>query len=98
MDQNEKQNFDQHPFFDRVFVTRDEVVEKTSGGVFIPETERHKANKGVVIAAGPDCKFAFPGQRIVFGQHHGLDIMMGDKELTILREADIYSGEKKPTE
>lgn len=84
------------PAFDRLFVIRDETQDQTSGGVYIPETEKEKPNKGIVIAVGADCKFAFRGQRIVFGQHHGVDIYLDGMEITILRENDIYAGDRKP--
>lgn len=84
------------PAFDRLFVIRDETQDQTAGGVYIPETEKEKPNKGIVIAVGADCKFAFRGQRIVFGQHHGVDIYLDGMEITILRENDIYAGETRP--
>lgn len=83
------------PFFNRIFVIRDETESTTAGGVFLPETDKEKPNKGIVIAAGPECKMAFAGQHIIFGQHHGVEIMVGGVEYTILREEDVYAGDKK---
>jgi chaperonin GroES len=84
------------PFFDRVFIERDETVDKTAGGVIIPETEKEKPNKGIVIVAGPDCKSVFPGQKIIFGRDYGFELMIGGREVTVLREGDIYAGSPRP--
>ena len=84
------------PFFNRLFVKRDETNDKTAGGLIIPETDKERPNKGIVIAAGPDCKFSYTGQRIVFGQHQGVDVVVDGVNYTILREEDIYAGEERP--
>ncbi len=84
------------PFFDRLFVERDETIEKTEHGVIIPDGDKERPNRGIVIAVGPDCKFAYASQRIIFGQHHGFELQIGNREVTVLREQDIYAGEQKP--
>lgn len=85
------------PFFDRLFVQRDETIEKTASGVVLPDSDKEKPNRGIVVSVGPDCKFAYEGQRIIFGQHHGFEIMIGGDEFTVLREQDIYAGQPKIT-
>lgn len=91
----EKTNPQLVPFFDRLFVQRDETLERTPSGVIIPDSDKEKPNRGIVILTGPDCKSAYPGQLIIFGQHNGFEIMVGTEEYTILREQDIYAGEEK---
>lgn len=90
----EKTNPQLVPFFDRLFVQRDETLERTPSGVIIPDSDKEKPNRGIVILTGPDCKFAYAGQRIIFGQHNGFEIMVGTEEYTVLREQDIYAGEQ----
>lgn len=85
------------PFFDRLFVIRDETIERTKHGVIIPDGDKERPNRGTVIAIGPDCKFAYNGQHIIFGQHHGFELQIGTEEITVLREQDIYAGEKRPS-
>lgn len=83
------------PYFDRLFVKRDDTIEKTAHGVIIPDGDKEKPSRGVVVAVGPDCKTAWKGQRIIWGQHHGFDLQVGTEDVTVLREQDIYAGEKK---
>ncbi|HVJ43072.1 MAG TPA: co-chaperone GroES, partial [Dongiaceae bacterium] len=40
------------PLHDRVLVRRVESVEKTAGGIIIPDTAKEKPQEGEVIAAG----------------------------------------------
>lgn len=84
------------PAHDRLFVIREETQTKTKGGLRIPETDKEKPNKGLVIAVGPKCDFAFVGQHIVFSKHHGFEVEIEGREYTILRDGDIYAGDERP--
>ncbi len=41
------------PLRDRVFVRYSSEEDKTSGGLFIPDTEKEKPQRGTVVAVGP---------------------------------------------
>ena len=41
------------PLHDRVIVKRIEEVEKTKGGIIIPDTAKEKPQEGKVVAVGP---------------------------------------------
>ena len=41
------------PLNDRVLVKRLETVEKTAGGLFLPDSAKEKPSKGEVVACGP---------------------------------------------
>ncbi|MGD9162859.1 MAG: co-chaperone GroES, partial [Desulfobacteraceae bacterium] len=41
------------PLNDRILVLRTEEVEKTSGGIYIPDTAKEKPLEGKVVATGP---------------------------------------------
>lgn len=84
------------PFADRVFLQRDETADKTAGGVVIPENDKEKPNKGIVVSIGPECKWAYVGQRVIFGKDYGFELQISGQEVTVLREGDIYAGEPKP--
>lgn len=40
------------PLHDRVIVKRDEAVDKTEGGIIIPDTAKEKPNRGDVVVSG----------------------------------------------
>ena len=86
------------PLNDRVLVLRIEGVEKTTGGIIIPDTAKEKPQEGKVVAAGPgrpgdkgertplDVK---ENDRILFGKYAGTEIKIDGVEHLILREDDI---------
>ena len=87
------------PLQDRVLVKRlDEEVEKTKGGIIIPDTAKEKPQQGKVIAVGKgkqnddgkvtplDVKV---GDTILFGKYSGSEIKLDGEEHLIMREDDI---------
>ena len=87
------------PLQDRVLVKRiEEDLEKTKGGIIIPDTAKEKPQQGKVIAAGKgkvnddgkvtplDVKV---GDTILFGKYSGSEIKIDGEEHLILREDDI---------
>jgi chaperonin GroES len=86
------------PLHDRVIVKRiDEVEERTSGGIIIPDTAKEKPQEGRVVAVGSgrreDGKVVAldvkAGDRILFGKYAGSEIKLDGEEHLILREDDI---------
>jgi len=84
---------------DRVIVRRlEEAVEKTKGGIIIPDTAKEKPQQGKVIAVGKgkvnddgkltplDVKV---GDKILFGKYSGSEIKIDGEEHLIMREEDI---------
>jgi chaperonin GroES len=87
------------PLQDRVLVKRiEEDLEKTKGGIIIPDTAKEKPQQGKVIAAGKgkvndngkvtplDVKV---GDTILFGKYSGSEIKIDGDEHLIMREDDI---------
>ena len=87
------------PLQDRVIVKRlEEAVEKTKGGIIIPDTAKEKQQQGKVIAVGKgkvnddgkvtplDVKV---GDKILFGKYSGSEIKIDGEEHLIMREEDI---------
>ena len=86
------------PLRDRVFVKFSSEEEKTTGGLFIPDSAKEKPQRGTVIAIGPgrvtedgkrqpmDVKV---GDTILFDKYSGSKIKMNDEEYLIIREEDI---------
>ncbi len=86
------------PLQDRVIVERLDAMEKSAGGLYIPDTAKEKPQEGKVIAVGKgkrkedgslltmDVK---SGDRILFAKYAGNDVTVDGKEYVIMREEDI---------
>ena len=88
------------PLNDRVLIKRVAEEEKTSGGLFIPDSAKEKPARGVIVAVGPgtlreDGKRTEPdvkkGDEILFGKYAGTEIKFDDVEHLILKEDEILA-------
>ena len=86
------------PLHDRVLVRRVEQLEKTAGGIIIPDTAKEKPQEGEVIAAGAGIKGedgkitpldVKAGDRILFGKWSGTEVRVDGEDLLIMKESDI---------
>ena len=86
------------PLQDRVIVKRLEEVEKTKGGIIIPDTAKEKPIEGKVIAVGngkvqEDGKVrpldVKAGDTVLFSKYAGTEIKIDGVEHLIMREEDI---------
>ena len=86
------------PLGDRVLVRRVEEVEKTKGGIIIPDSAKEKPQEGEVIAVGSgsrdDSGKIHPldvqkGDRILFGKWSGTEVKLEGEDLLIMKESDI---------
>ncbi len=87
------------PLQDRVVVKRKEEETKTAGGIVLPGSAAEKPSQGVVVAVGPgrildngsnrpvDLKV---GDTVIFGKYASNTVKVGDEELLILGENEIY--------
>jgi chaperonin GroES len=89
------------PLGDRIVVKPLEAVEKTKGGIVLPDTAKEKPQEGKVIAVGkgkvlesgkveaPEVKV---GDKILYGKYSGTEITTREgEELLIMREEDILA-------
>ena len=86
------------PLQDRVIVERVEALEKSSGGLYIPDSAKEKPQEGKVVAVGKgkrqedgtlipmDVK---EGDKILFSKYAGSDVTIDGQEFIIMREDDI---------
>ncbi|MBI5199933.1 MAG: co-chaperone GroES [Nitrospirota bacterium] len=77
------------PLKDRVFVKYSEDVEKTSGGIYVPDVAKEKPQKGTVEAVGKEVKEVKVGNTILFDKFSGSKINLDNTEYLILKEEDI---------
>jgi chaperonin GroES len=86
------------PLHDRVVVRRITALEKTKGGIIIPDSAQEKPSEGEVIAVGPGGRDengkltpigVKPGNRVLFGKWSGTEVKLDGEELLIMKESDI---------
>ncbi len=86
------------PLHDRLVVRRIVALEKTKGGIIIPDSAQEKPSEGEVIAVGPggrdeagklipiDIKV---GDRVLFGKWSGTEVKLDGEDLIIMKESDV---------
>ena len=88
------------PLYDRVLVKRVESENRTSSGLFIPESAKEKPQQAEVIAIGTGrltdagdtvALVVKPGDRVLFGKYAGDEIKLDGVDHIILRESDILA-------
>ena len=86
------------PLHDRVLVERLAAEDKTSGGLFIPDTAKEKPLEGKIVAVGAgkldDKGKRIPmqvkaGDRVLIGKYAGTEVKIADVEHVIVREDEI---------
>ena len=92
---------DIHPLADRVLVKPLEALEKTKGGILLPDTAKEKPQEGKIVAVGKgkireDGALQAPqvkvGDRVLYGKYSGTEVTTKDGEdLLIMREEDIFA-------
>ncbi len=86
------------PLNDRILVKRSTELEKTAGGILIPEEAREAPAQGEVLAVGPGSS-AVDGNRrpldvkvgdvILFGKYSGVEIKIDGEAFLIMKEEDV---------
>jgi chaperonin GroES len=86
------------PLQDRLLVRRVEEVEKTRGGIIIPESAKERPLEGTVIAVGSGKRLedgtlvkldVKVGDTILFGKYTGTEIKVDGVEHIIVREDEV---------
>jgi chaperonin GroES len=88
------------PLYDNVLIRRIKATEKTSAGLYIPDSAKDKPQEAEVLAVGNgrigpkgDLKpmSIKIGDRIIFGKYAGNEIKLNGEEHIILRESEILA-------
>ncbi|MFP6655760.1 MAG: co-chaperone GroES [Myxococcota bacterium] len=86
------------PLQDRILVKRIEEEETTKEGIIIPDSAKEKPQEGEAVAVGKgkirddgtirklDVK---KGDRVLFGQYAGTEVILDGTEHVIMREDDV---------
>jgi chaperonin GroES len=88
------------PLSDRVVIEPLEAEEKTSGGIYLPDTAKEKPQMGKIVAAGPgrvndSGQLIKPevkvGDKVLYGKYSGTDVTIDGKDYLIVRESDVLA-------
>lgn len=83
------------PLADRVLVAPAQAEEKTSSGIYIPDTAKEKPQKGNVVAVGNGKKdepmTVAVGNTVLYGKYSGTEITIEGKDYLMMRESDILA-------
>lgn len=89
------------PIYSNLFVEKDEVKERTNGGLYVPDSVRDNQKRlqstGTVHSVGLGCEIIKKGDRIVFGQYTGSanPLIVDNKSVIIISEEDILGVERE---
>lgn len=85
------------PLQDKVLIKREEPIQKTAGGIIIPDTSKEKPSRGVVVSVGPGSRnekgdiipmSLKEGDKVLFTKWGGTEIP-NSEDLVILKESDV---------
>lgn len=88
------------PLADRVIVKPSEGIEKTKGGIYVPDTAKEKPQEGEIVAVGSgrtteDGKLikmeVKVGDHVLYGKYSGTEVTIEGEEYLIVRESDILA-------
>ncbi|MEK6680102.1 MAG: co-chaperone GroES [Nitrospirota bacterium] len=77
------------PLGEKVFVSYAEELDKTAGGIYIPDAAKEKPQKGKVEGVGKDVKSLKVGDMVLFDKYSGSKISIDNVEYLIVKEEDI---------
>ncbi|MEA2060632.1 MAG: co-chaperone GroES [Thermodesulfobacteriota bacterium] len=86
------------PLQDRILVERVEELEKTKGGIIIPDTAKEKPAEGKIVAmgngrVGDDGKLVpmdvKVGDTILFSKYGGTEVKIDGSDYLIMRQDDV---------
>jgi chaperonin GroES len=88
------------PLGERIVVERVLTQDKTSGGIFLPESAKDKQSRGTVVAVGEGRLLndgsrsplqVKPGDDVLFTSYGPEEFKDGDNEFLLMREDDVLA-------
>ncbi len=79
------------PLKDRVVVSYSEEIDKTAGGIYVPDSAKEKPQQGKVEAVGSEVKELKVGNVVLFDKYSGSKVTVDDTEQLIIKEEDILA-------
>jgi chaperonin GroES len=88
------------PLGDKVVVEREESLDKTIGGIYLPDSAKDKPSRGTIIAIGTGkllddgtrgAMQVKKGDRVLFTSYAPETITIDDEEYLLMSESDILA-------
>ena len=88
------------PLYDRILARRLAEEEKTSGGLYIPDSAKEKPLEALVISVGTgrilesgktQALSVKAGDKVLIGKYSGSEVKLDGEEHLILREDDVLA-------
>ena len=88
------------PLGDKVVVARDESLDTTAGGIFLPDSAKDKPSRGTIVAVGTGQLLddgtrgelqVKKGDRVLFTSYAPESINVDDEEYLLMSEGDILA-------
>jgi len=79
------------PLGERVLVKPEEGIQKTKGGIFIPETAKEKSQQGTVIAVGSIKESLKKGDKVLYENYAGSEIEIEGTKHLVMNVKDILA-------
>ena len=88
------------PLGDKVVVERDESLDTTSGGIFLPDSAKDKPSRGTIVAIGTGKLLddgsrgelqVKVGDRVLFTSYAPETISIDEEEYLLMSESDILA-------
>ena len=77
------------PLNNSVLVKVDEVVEKTSGGIYLPDQAKEDKTEGTIISIGDKVESVKVGDHILFGMYAGDGVLINGEKCKVIKESEI---------
>jgi chaperonin GroES len=77
------------PLKERVFVSYSGELDKTPGGLYIPDAAKEKPQRGKIEAIGSEVKNVKVGETVLFDKYSGSKVTIDSQEYLIIKEEDI---------
>ena len=80
------------PIKGRILVKPFEAKDKTSGGIYLPDTAKEKLQEGKVIAVAEDATDEVAvGDRVIYKQFGGTEVKIEGEDYILLTEDDLLA-------
>ncbi|MCP4652629.1 MAG: co-chaperone GroES [Candidatus Omnitrophica bacterium] len=85
---------------DRVLIEQSKGLEKTKGGIVLPDSAQEKPQEGKIVAVGEGKKnddgklvalTVKVGDKVLYGKYSGTALKVDDEEYIMVRESDVVA-------